>query len=289
MKPAPFRYEDPATLEMALELLAEHGDEAAILAGGQSLVPLLNTRALRPGVVIDVNRIPGLHLIEIGPDHVRIGALARAGALERDRGLGSALPILRDALRYVAVPQVRARTTIGGSVAYADPAAELPAVVAALDGEIELASKGGGRTVAWREFFRLPYAPARRPDELIVAVRLARRAGLGFAFTEVGRRRIAPALAGACTGLARTNGAVEAARIIVAAMRSGPLRLDVAERALVGRALDEGALAALGREVVAELAPHAEGLDEADYRIRVTATMVCRDAQALWEEAGRAS
>src|SRR5918996_4351754 len=111
MKPAPFRYEDPATLEMALELLAEHGEEAAILAGGQSLVPLLNTRALRPGVVIDVNRIPDLDLIEIGPDQVRIGALARAGALERDRELGSALPILRDALRYVAVPQVRARTT----------------------------------------------------------------------------------------------------------------------------------------------------------------------------------
>jgi aerobic carbon-monoxide dehydrogenase medium subunit len=287
MKPAPFRYEDPGTLEVALELLAEHGDQAAILAGGQSLVPLLNSRALRPRVVIDVNRIPALDSVEIGRDHVRIGALARAGALERHLDLASALPILRDALRYVAVPQVRARTTIGGSVAHADPAAELPAVVAALDGEIELASKGGGRTLTWREFFQAPYAPARRPDELIVAVRLA-RSGLGFAFTEVARRRSAPALVGACTGLARTNGAVEAARITVAAMRSGPLRLERAERALVGRPLDDGALADLGREVVAELAPQAEGLDEAAYRAAVAATLVCRDVGALWEEAGRA-
>ena len=288
MKPAPFRYEVPATLEVALELLAEHGEQAAVLAGGQSLVPLLNSRELRPGLVIDINRIRGLDSVEIGPDHARIGALARAGELERHRELADALPILREALGYVAVPQVRARTTIGGSVAHADPAAELPAVIAALDGEIELASKEGGRTLHWREFFRAPHAPDRRPDELIVAVRLARRLGLGFAFTEVGRRRSAPALVGACTGLARNDGAVETARITVAAMRSGPLRLEVAERALLGRAPDEEALAALGRQVVAELAPHAEGLDAAAYRTGVAATLVCRDVRALWEEAGRA-
>src|SRR5918994_2900889 len=108
MRPAPFHYEDPRSLAATLDLLAERGDEAAVLAGGQSLVPLMNVRALRPRIVIDINRVPGLDGIELGDDFVRIGALARARALERDRQMRSMLPVVANALRFVAVPQVRA-------------------------------------------------------------------------------------------------------------------------------------------------------------------------------------
>jgi aerobic carbon-monoxide dehydrogenase medium subunit len=284
MRPAPFHYEDPRTLAAALELLAEHGDEAAVLAGGQSLVPLMNMRALRPRIVIDINRVPGLDGIELGDDSVRIGALSRARALERDRQLRSMLPVVANALRFVAVPQVRARTTIGGSVAHADPAAEIPAVVAALDGEIELASKEGERTLAWDAFFRAPFATARRPDELLSRVRLQRRSGLRFSFAEVGRRHSAPALVGACVGLARENGTAKAARIALCGVGDGPLRLPASEESLAGAALDEEGLAALRHQVMAELGAHASRGDEDRYRVDVGATLVCRGLRALWEE-----
>jgi CO/xanthine dehydrogenase FAD-binding subunit len=287
MKPARFHYEDPRTLAAALELLAEHGDEAAVLAGGQSLVPLMNMRVLRPRVLVDINRVPGLDQIELGDDSVRIGALARARALERDRELASILPVVGSALRHVAVPQVRARTTIGGSLAHADPAAEIPAVVAALDGEIELASKGGDRTLPWDAFFRAPFATARRPDELVVGVRLAPRPGLRFSFGEVARRHSAPALVGACVALARENGAVKGARIALCGVDGGPLRLPASEESLVGGALDEDALSALHREVVAELAPPEAGDGETSYRVDVGATLVCRGLRGLWEVAVR--
>jgi carbon-monoxide dehydrogenase medium subunit len=284
MKPARFHYEDPRTLAAALELLAEHGDEAAVLAGGQSLVPLMKMRVLRPRVLVDINRVPGLDGLELGDDSVRIGALARARALERNRELASILPVVGSALRHVAVPQVRARTTIGGSLAHADPAAEIPAVVAALDGEIELASKEGERTLAWDAFFRTPFATARRPDELLLGVRLQRPRGLRFSFGEVGRRHSAPAIVGACVGLARENGAAKSARIGVCGVGDGPLRLPASEESLVGAALDEGALTALRHQVRKELGAHASADHEDDYRVHVGATLVCRGLRALWEK-----
>jgi carbon-monoxide dehydrogenase medium subunit len=283
MKPAPFRYEDPRSLAATLELLAERGDEAAVLAGGQSLVPLMNMRVVKPSVVIDINRAPELDRIELGDDFIRIGALARARALERDRELASALPVIGTALRYLAVPQVRARTTIGGSLAHADPAAELPAVVAALDGEIELASSAGNRTLAWDAFFQAPFSTARRPDELLVGVRLQRPDGFRFTFAEVARRHSAPAIVGACVGLARENGAAKAARISISGVAGAPLRLAASEESLVGAAMDEKTLKVLHGTVQEELGAHTGSDQEDRYRGHVGATLVCRGLQALWE------
>jgi carbon-monoxide dehydrogenase medium subunit len=287
MKPAPFRYEDPRSLAAALTLLAEHGDGAAVLAGGQSLVPLMNMRALRPGVVVDINRVPGLDRIELGDDAIRIGALARATTLERNPELAAALPVIQSALSFVAVPQVRARTTIGGSLAHADPAAELPAVVAALDGEIELASTNGTRTLAWDRFFKAAFTTACRADELVVGVRL-RPGGLRFSFGEVARRHSSPAIVGACVGVVFEHGAAKAVRIAVCGFGDGPMRLLSSEASLQGAALDQEAMRDVHQRVQEELGAHAGGQCDGGYRTHVGATLVRRGLRALWEEPGDA-
>jgi carbon-monoxide dehydrogenase medium subunit len=283
MKPALFSYRDPRTLEEALELLAEHGDEASILAGGQSLVPLLNLRLARPSVLIDVNRIPGLDGIELREDRLRVGALVRAAALERHTDVAGVLPVVREALRYVAHPQIRNRTTIGGNLAHADPAAELPAVVATLDGTVTLVSRGGHREVSWRDFFRGVLTTARRPDEMVAGVELPRPRGLRLTFLEVARRHGDFALAGACVGLRAENGTVADARITLIGVGGTPVRVPAAEESLIGGPLDAEGL----REMEARVRDAAEPIDDvhasADYRRALVAVLARRAAANLAE------
>jgi aerobic carbon-monoxide dehydrogenase medium subunit len=283
MKPALFSYRDPRTLEEALELLAEHGDEASLLAGGQSLVPLLNLRLARPSVLIDVNRIPGLDGIEVREDRLRVGALVRAAGLERHTDVASALPVVREALRYVAHPQIRNRTTIGGNLAHADPAAELPAIVAALDGTVTLVSRGGQREVSWRDFFRGMLTTARRPDEMVAWVELPRPPGLRLTFLEVARRHGDFALAGACVGLSAENGTVADARIALIGVGGTPVRVPAAEESLIGGPLDAEGL----REMEARVRDAAKPIDDvhasADYRRALVAVLARRGAAKLAE------
>ena len=287
MKPVPFLYRDPRTLEEALALLREHGDDAAVLAGGQSLIPLMNLRLARPEVVVDVNRVPGVDGLTVEEDRVRLGALARAAVVERDPRVGAALPVLPQALRYVGHPQIRNRSTVGGAVAHADPASELPAVLAALDGWVILRSGAGERTVSWEEFFRGAYHTARRPDEMVVEVGLPRTGGLRAMFVEVARRHRDFALVGACVALRREDGRVGEARIALCGVGGTPIRVRTAEGVLAGHPVTGSVLADLRTEVERSVDPFDDVHATGTYRRAVGGTIVARAVRELWEATAR--
>ena len=262
MKPPPFEYVAAGSAEEAVGALA--GGDAKVLAGGQSLVPLLNMRLVRPTLIVDVNRVTGLDRIDV--DGVtRFGALvSQADALASEQ-VRSAVPLLSAALRHVGHPATRSRGTIGGSLAHADPAAELPAVLMALDGEIVAVGSGGERTIPAGELFVGPFTTALAPDELLTAVVLPRGGARRFGFAELARRHGDFALAGAAVLL-------DPARVVLFGVGG------VSERELEAeKALDDGAAAA----EVADLA--TRGLDpvsdvhaNGEYRRRAAAVVVRR-------------
>jgi aerobic carbon-monoxide dehydrogenase medium subunit len=197
VKPPPFAYHAPRSLDEALATLAELGDDGKVLAGGQSLVPMLNMRLIAPHALVDVGRLAELDTIEITEDHVHVGALTRHARLHRDAEAARIQPLLRQALSWVAHPVIRNRGTVVGSLAHADPAAELPAVLALLDGQVELASAGGQRTVAARDYFLGPLESDTRPGELAVAASFpVSPHATGSAVLELARRHGDYALAG---------------------------------------------------------------------------------------------
>ena len=171
MKPAPFQYVAPESVEETVALLRDHGADGKLLAGGQSLVPLLNMRLARPSVIIDLNRVRALDYIRQENGEIAIGAMTRQRAAERSAVVARRLPLLADALPLVGHLQIRTRGTVGGSIAHADPSAELPAVLAALDGTVIVKGSGGTRRLGAREFFISYLTTALRPDELLVEVR----------------------------------------------------------------------------------------------------------------------
>jgi 2-furoyl-CoA dehydrogenase FAD binding subunit len=189
VKPAQFDYVRAESLGEALDVLGQEGPDACVLAGGQSLVPMLNMRAARPRVVVDIMRLAELNCIENTGDTIRIGAAVRQHTLERQVDLAARQPLLAAALPWIGHAQTRSRGTVCGSVAHADPSAELPLVLIALGGDIEMKSRQTSRRVAAEKFFTGMMTTDRRDDELIEAVRFpAARAGTGYAFREIGRR-----------------------------------------------------------------------------------------------------
>jgi aerobic carbon-monoxide dehydrogenase medium subunit len=261
VKPARFDYVAAASVDEALAALAD--DEAKVLAGGQSLVPLLNMRLARPSLLVDVNRVPGLDLTELDGS-VRIGALARQADV-LDSPAAAAVPVLAAALRHVGHPATRNRGTIGGSLAHADPAAELPAVLLALDGEVVVRSMSRERTIGAGDLFAGPFTTTIEPNELLTDVLLPRQDSRSYGFAELSRRHGDFALAGAIVLLAP-------ARVVLFGLGGAPERALEAERAL-----DEGAPAAEVAEVATRgLAPvddvHADGA----YRRRAAAVLVRR-------------
>lgn len=224
MKPPPFRYSAPSTTAEALDLLAAD-PTAKILAGGQSLIPLLNMRLAHPSHLVDINRIPELDVIDTGPDGVRVGAGVRAARLERDDTALKACPLLADALPLVAHPVIRNRGTVCGSIAHGDPAGELTAVLALLGGTVRLASANGRRDVAAADFFVAPLETALRPGELVESVLFpVVPATTGTAFAEVSRRHGDYALCGVAATVDRETGVARAAYLSVAPV---PLVLDL--------------------------------------------------------------
>jgi carbon-monoxide dehydrogenase medium subunit len=193
MKPPPFVYRRPTSVDEALDVLEEHGSEAVPLAGGQSLVPLMNLRLVRPAVLVDLNWVPGLDSIESAGGELVIGALVRQRQLERSEDAHAACPILRAALRHVGTPQTRNRGTVGGSVCLGDPVAELPTVCLAAGATFVLRSRRGERRVAAREFYRGPYATARNDDELLAEIRIPRCNSV-WAFEELAHSARSPAI-----------------------------------------------------------------------------------------------
>lgn len=198
MKPAPFEYHRPGSLDEALALLAEHGDAAKPLAGGQSLVPAMNFRVAQPAVLVDLNRVPGLDGVEAASGGLRLGAMVRHRMLEQSAVVRDLSPLVADAMPHVAHVPIRVRGTLGGSLAHADPAAELPALMIALDATIEITSPSGQRSVPATRFFTGLYSTALDAGELVTAVTIPPRAHReGWAFEEVARRHGDYALAGA--------------------------------------------------------------------------------------------
>ena len=238
MKPAPFRYVAARTLEQALQVKAEYGDEARFLAGGQSLVPTMNFRLTQPAVLIDINPLTELAGVQkCAPDGLRIGALTRYGKLERDPATARDLPLIHEALPHIAHPQIRNRGTIGGNLAHADPAAEMPAIVLALAGKLRAQSVRGERWIAASDFFVGALSTALEPDEMLTEVELpVAPLRSGACFMEVSRRRGDFAIIGvACTLRLDEQGRCAEARIGLCNAGDGPVFATDASEFLVGR------------------------------------------------------
>jgi CO/xanthine dehydrogenase FAD-binding subunit len=237
VKPAPFEYSAPATVAEALELLADGGDETKVLAGGQSLVPLLNFRLARPARLVDVNRIEELSSIRRCGGQLLIGALTRAATLERSPLVAAHWPVLREAVRQAGHPQIRTRGTVGGSVAHADPAAELPAVLTALDARFVVRSVRGERTLRADELFLGFLTTALAADELVVEIQVPPvDEGAGTAFVEYARVHGDFALAGAAVVVSSDRAAV-----VLLRAAPTPLRVAAAEHALLEGADEDAA------------------------------------------------
>jgi CO/xanthine dehydrogenase FAD-binding subunit len=242
VKPVRFDYRAPASLDEALPLL---GTESAVLAGGQSLVPLLNLRLARPELVVDINGIAELDYLRADEGALRIGALTRQVALERSDLVARRWPLLHKAVRFVGHPQIRSRGTVGGSVAHADPAAELPAALIALGARFHLRSPGGARELGASEFFLGPLYTAREPDELLVEVEVPQPPeGAGSGFAEHARTHGDFATAGAAAVIAPGH-----AGIALLGAGPVPVRADAAERALAEGATPPEAAALAARDV----------------------------------------
>jgi carbon-monoxide dehydrogenase medium subunit len=249
MKPAAFRHHAPSTVDEAVELLARHGDDAKALAGGQSLVPLLAMRMSRFEHLIDLNGVESLQGIEQQGATLRVGAMTRQRAAERAPAVHEAAPLLAAALPLIGHFQIRNRGTVGGSIAHADPASELPAVAAALDAELEIASTSGTRRVRAADFFLGHFTTAVGDGELLVAVHLPVAApGSGFAVREFARRHGDFAVAGVAVAVTASAGVIEHAAISFFGMGATPMRAPTAETAMVGTraaGIDVAAIAAM--------------------------------------------
>ena len=255
MKPAPFEYHRPASLLETFDLLERYGDDGRILAGGQSLVPALNMRLATPRALIDINRLPGLDAIRLAPEGLVIGALARHEAVERSPLVREHAPLLAIAMPHVGHEAIRTRGTVGGSLALADPAAELPACAVALDATLRLEGRRGRRELRAEDFFRGIYTTALEPGELLVEVVVPRAPGWRSAFQELARRHGDFALAGVTARARVERGAIAEARIVFFGVGPAPLRARGAEAALAGRAADAEAIAAARRALETELDP----------------------------------
>ncbi|GGM97968.1 carbon monoxide dehydrogenase [Terrabacter tumescens] len=228
MKPAPFEHHAPLTVEQAVAVLTEVGHDGKVLAGGQSLIPILNMRLASPAHLVDINRVAGLDTVEVTPDAVRVGALVRHAGLERSESAYAALPLLRQALVNVAHPAIRNRGTTVGSIAHADAAGEMPAILALTDGVVEVAGPTGSREIAWSDFFLGALETSLAAEELAVAVRFGRLpAGTGTAFTEAARRHGDYAMAGVGVTVTVTDGVVSGARASFVSVTDVPSVLDL--------------------------------------------------------------
>ncbi len=268
MKPAPFDYSAPGCVADALALLADLGPEGKVLAGGQSLVPMLNMRLAAPGHLVDINGL-GAELggIDAGDAGVRVGALARHCAVERSAAVAAVLPLLGQALAHVAHPVIRNRGTVVGSLAHADPSAELPAVLCLLGGSVQVATVDGERTVAAMDLFAGPMETSLRPAELITSAWFpALPEGTATAFVEVARRRGDYAICGVAVAVTRdAAGAVTNARAAYLSVSDTPLVLDLTE-VLLSRPAPGDRIVAAGRLAAARVTPDADIHASADYR-----------------------
>ncbi|HEX6041059.1 xanthine dehydrogenase family protein subunit M [Longimicrobium sp.] len=246
MKPAPFAYHRPEGVDEALALLAEHGYDAKLLAGGQSLVPAMNFRLAQPAVLIDLNRVHALDYVTRADAGLRIGAMTRQSTVERSPLVAADAPLIAETLPFVAHAQIRNRGTVGGSIAHADPAGELGAVMLALDARVHLRGPGGARAVPASAFYTGLFGTALEADEMLTEVEVpVRAARTGWAFDEVARRHGDYALAGLAAWVAvDEDGRCTEARIALLGVGDAPMLAREAAAALVGQMPTEDAIRA---------------------------------------------
>ena len=284
MKPAPFEYVRPGSLDEALDTLTEHGYDAKLLAGGQSLVPLLNMRFARPEIIVDINRLPGLDGIAVEDGQIRAGALVRQASFEASSEVRRSLPLVAECIPFIGHFVTRNRGTVGGSIAHADARAELPLAIAALGGSVTVSSKRGTRTIGAEDFFVTHFTSTLEPDEIVVDTSWpSAEAGCGYAFEEFAQRAGDYALGMTACVIRAENGAVAEARVVLGATVERPTLLAEVAECLQGidvtpeSAREAGALAAAAVEPMDGL--HAS----AAYQRHLTGVLVERAVMRAWQ------
>jgi len=286
MKPPVFDYIAATSVDMAVAALAEARGEAKIIAGGQSLVPMLNFRLLHPAILVDINRISGLAYIEETAAEIRVGALTRHYQLETSAVIARHLPVLSAAMTHVAHLAIRNRGTIGGSLSHADPAAELPMIAILLDAKLHIASASGKRTVAARDFLLDAMTVDLADSDIVTEIvlpKLPPRTGWGF--EEVARRHGDFALAAAAATLTVSDGIITQARVAVTGVGPTALRVGGAEALLIGRALEQSLMSRAIGAVRAAITPETDLHASSDYRRHLAGVLAGRALSAAWRRA----
>jgi CO/xanthine dehydrogenase FAD-binding subunit len=290
MKPAPFDYIAATSVDMAAAALADGGDDAKIIAGGQSLVPLLNFRLLRPSILIDINRIESLAFISETATDIHVGALTRHYQLETSPVIARHLPVLSCAMTHVAHLAIRNRGTIGGSLAHGDPAAELPMMALLLDAELHIGSVSAARITAARDFFLDALTVDLNAGEIVTEIALPKLPPqTGWGFAEVSRRRGDFALAAAAATLAVAAGAIFEARIALSGIGRTAVRAATAESLLVGHALEPPLVSQAIEAVRAAIEPDTDLHASADYRRHLAGVLTGRALAAAWRRANESA
>ncbi len=290
MKPAPFEYRRPDTVEEVLQLLAEYGDEAKLLAGGQSLIPTMNFRLAQPAALIDLNAVKGLDSMDEADDGgLRMGAMVRQAAAERSALVAEKVPLLAETLPFVAHEQIRNRGTIGGNLAHADPRSELPAVMLALDASVRVQGPDGERSISAGDFFTGFFGTALEEGELLTEVVLPPEVqGGGQAFLEVSRRRGDYAMVGVAASVVCDGaGGCTQARIALLSVGSRPMLAEQASACLVGERASGAAVLAAGQAAGnQDIDPQADMHASVAYRRHLATVLVRRALTTAFERAG---
>jgi CO/xanthine dehydrogenase FAD-binding subunit len=289
MKPAPFKYHAPTTLEEALDHLAEYGYDAKILAGGQSLVPMLNFRLAQPSVLVDLNKVSELFYIQPDRDGgLRLGAMTRQAQVEHDPMIAERAPLVREVMPQIAYPQIRARGTFGGSLAHADPSAELVAVNIALDGRFRLRSQARERWVQASEFYVGLFTTILEPDEILVEIALPPMPPRsGWSFLQITRRHHDFCIAGVAVRVALDRrGQCEQARMVFLSAGDGPVDARRAAQALVGQEPTAEAIRAAAEMAARdEIDPGSDIHASAEYRRHLAAVLARRTLTLAFDRA----
>ena len=292
MKPAPFQYYAPATVEEVLSLLNEHGYDAKVLAGGQSLVPTMNFRLAQPAVIIDLNRVSELSFVE--PENsggMRLGAMARQREAERNPLFAERTPLIYETMPHIAHPQIRNRGTLGGSIAHADPAAELPAVMSALNARFKILGLNGERWVPVNEFFLGMFTTALEPEELLTEIAIpSLPPRSGWAFREIARRHGDYALVGVAVVVTLDDGnRCQQARIVFLSVGDGPVEAREAAKVLVGESPSEKTIRAAAETAAGvDIDPGNDIHASATYRRHLAKVLTVQALTQAFERASKA-
>lgn len=277
MKPAAFTYHCPSSLEEAVKLLDEYGSEGKIIAGGQSFIPILNMRMSEPECLIDINQIKELEGIRVEDGVLKIGALTAQRDLEQHDIVKNNIPLLAEAIPFIGHVQTRNRGTVGGSVAHADPSAELPLCFLALDAEIVIHSIDGTRKTSINDFFITYLTTELMPEDILTEIHVSLTQPNGYAFEEFSRRHGDFALvAAACLLSVDEAGVIESARLVLGGVDAVPLLAEEAMDYLIGKSLTEETLERVVELAIVEADPDADLHASREYRIHLTKVMTRR-------------